>query len=310
MLLSPFFNGYKQYLQLERNLSKNTIEAYLSDISKVEEYSVENNVEISSLELSSEFLQEFVKWIAQSGTSGRSQARILSGIRSFYDYLLLEKKIEKNPTELIEFPKLAKNLPTVLSEVEIESMLALIDLSKEGGFRNKVILELLFACGLRVSELINLEIGHISFKEEWILVTGKGNKQRMVPVSQNALNLIKVYLDSERIHFEAKTKDKEILFLNRRGGRLTRVFIFTVIKELAAKAGIRKKVSPHTFRHSFATELVSNGADLRAVQSMLGHQSITTTEIYAHLDRKHLKNVIDTFHPRSKTNLRKKTNPQ
>jgi integrase/recombinase XerD len=310
MLLSPFFNGYKQYLQLERNLSKNTIEAYLSDISKVEEYSVENNIEISSLELSSEFLQEFVKWIAQSGTSGRSQARILSGIRSFYDYLLLEKKIEKNPTELIEFPKLAKNLPTVLSEVEIESMLALIDLSKEGGFRNKVILELLFACGLRVSELINLEIGHISFKEEWILVTGKGNKQRLVPVSQNALNLIKVYLDSERIHFEAKTKDKEILFLNRRGGRLTRVFIFTVIKELAAKAGIRKKVSPHTFRHSFATELVSNGADLRAVQSMLGHQSITTTEIYAHLDRKHLKNVIDTFHPRSKTNLRKKTNPQ
>lgn len=310
MLLSPFFNGYKQYLQLERNLSKNTIEAYLSDISKVEEYSVENNVEISSLELSSEFLQEFVKWIAQSGTSGRSQARILSGIRSFYDYLLLEKKIEKNPTELIEFPKLAKNLPTVLSEVEIESMLALIDLSKEGGFRNKVILELLFACGLRVSELINLEIGHISFKEEWILVTGKGNKQRLVPVSQNALNLIKVYLDSERIHFEAKTKDKEILFLNRRGGRLTRVFIFTVIKELAAKAGIRKKVSPHTFRHSFATELVSNGADLRAVQSMLGHQSITTTEIYAHLDRKHLKNVIDTFHPRSKTNLIKKTNPK
>lgn len=310
MLLSPFFNGYKQYLQLERNLSKNTIEAYLSDISKVEEYSVENNIEISSLELSSEFLQEFVKWISQSGTSGRSQARILSGIRSFYDYLLLEKKIEKNPTELIEFPKLAKNLPTVLSEVEIESMLALIDLSKEGGFRNKVILELLFACGLRVSELINLEIGHISFKEEWILVTGKGNKQRLVPVSQNALNLIKVYLDSERIHFEAKTKDKEILFLNRRGGRLTRVFIFTVIKELAAKAGIRKKVSPHTFRHSFATELVSNGADLRAVQSMLGHQSITTTEIYAHLDRKHLKNVIDTFHPRSKTNLRKKTNPQ
>jgi integrase/recombinase XerD len=310
MLLSPFFNGYKQYLQLERNLSKNTIEAYLSDISKVEEYSVENNIEISSLELSSEFLQEFVKWIAQSGTSGRSQARILSGIRSFYDYLLLEKKIEKNPTELIEFPKLAKNLPTVLSEVEIESMLALIDLSKEGGFRNKVILELLFACGLRVSELINLEIGHISFKEEWILVTGKGNKQRLVPVSQNALNLIKVYLDSERIHFEAKTKDKEILFLNRRGGRLTRVFIFTVIKELAAKAGIRKKVSPHTFRHSFATELVSNGADLRAVQSMLGHQSITTTEIYAHLDRKNLKNVIDTFHPRSKTNLRKKTNPQ
>jgi len=301
MLLSLFFNGYKQYLQLERNLSKNTVDAYLSDIAKVEEYSVIKEVEITSLELSSEFLNEFIKWISQTGTSGRSQARILSGIRSFYDYLLLEKKVERNPTEFIEFPKLAKKLPSVLSELEIESMLALIDLSKEGGFRNKVILELLFACGLRVSELTNMEIGHVSFKEEWILVTGKGNKQRLVPISQNALNLIKIYLESERVRLEPKTKDKEILFLNRRGGRLTRVFIFTVIKELAIKAGIRKKVSPHTFRHSFATELVSNGADLRAVQSMLGHSSITTTEIYAHLDRKHLKNVIDKFHPRSKT---------
>ena len=224
----------------------------------------------------------------------------MSGIRSFYDYLLLEKQIDKNPTELIEFPRLSRKLPNVLSNEEIELMLAQIDLSKEGGFRNKVILELLFACGLRVSELVNLEKGNIYFKEECILVTGKGNKQRLVPISDNALNLIQLYLDTERNNADTKPKDREILFLNRRGSRLTRVFIFTLVKELAAKAGIRKKVSPHTFRHSFATGLVTNGADLRAVQSMLGHESITTTEIYAHLDRKHLKQVVDQFHPRSK----------
>lgn len=300
MQLSTYTNGYKLYLQLEKNLSKNTIEAYLRDVSKIGLYCSERNIEINILKPTPDFLNDFIKWIVQSGNSATSQARILSGIRSFYDYLLLEKQIDKNPTELIEFPRLSRKLPNVLSNEEIELMLAQIDLSKEGGFRNKVILELLFACGLRVSELVNLEKGNIYFKEECILVTGKGNKQRLVPISDNALNLIQLYLDTERNNADTKPKDKEILFLNRRGSRLTRVFIFTIVKELAAKAGIQKKVSPHTFRHSFATGLVTNGADLRAVQSMLGHESITTTEIYAHLDRKHLKQVVDQFHPRSK----------
>ena len=300
MQLSTYTNGYKLYLQLEKNLSKNTIEAYLRDVSKIGLYCSERNIEINILKPTPDFLNDFIKWIVQSGNSSTSQARILSGIRSFYDYLLLEKQIDKNPTELIEFPRLSRKLPNVLSNEEIEVMLAQIDLSKEGGFRNKVILELLFACGLRVSELVNLEKGNIYFKEECILVTGKGNKQRLVPISDNALNLIQLYLDTERNNADTKPKDREILFLNRRGSRLTRVFIFTLVKELAAKAGIRKKVSPHTFRHSFATGLVTNGADLRAVQSMLGHESITTTEIYAHLDRKHLKQVVDQFHPRSK----------
>jgi integrase/recombinase XerD len=300
MQLSTYTNGYKLYLQLEKNLSKNTIEAYLRDVSKIGLYCSERNIEINILKPTADFLNDFIKWIVQSGNSSTSQARILSGIRSFYDYLLLEKQIDKNPTELIEFPRLSRKLPNVLSNEEIELMLAQIDLSKEGGFRNKVILELLFACGLRVSELVNLEKGNIYFKEECILVTGKGNKQRLVPISDNALNLIQLYLDTERNNADTKPKDREILFLNRRGSCLTRVFIFTLVKELAAKAGIRKKVSPHTFRHSFATGLVTNGADLRAVQSMLGHESITTTEIYAHLDRKHLKQVVDQFHPRSK----------
>jgi len=300
MLLSTFFKGYRQFLQLERNLSKNTIEAYLRDISKIETYCIDNKIELSSLEPSSEFLNGFIKWIAVSGNAATSQARIISGIRSFYEYMLIEKHVEKNPTELLEFPRLSRKLPEVLNSAEIELMLAQIDLSKEGGFRNKVILELLFACGLRVSELVNLEIANIAFKEEWIMVTGKGNKQRLVPISDNALNLIQLYLDTERKMANPKPKDQEILFLNRRGGRLSRVFIFTIVKELAEKAGIRKNVSPHTFRHSFATGLVTNGADLRAVQNMLGHESITTTEIYAHLDRTYLKSVIDEFHPRAK----------
>jgi integrase/recombinase XerD len=305
MLLSTYFKGYRQFLQLEKNLSKNTVEAYLRDISKIDIYCEENKIELSTLEPNNEFFNGFIKWIVVSGNAATSQARILSGIRSFYEYMLIEKHVEKDPTELIEFPRLSRKLPEVLSSAEIELMLSQIDLSKEGGFRNKVILELLFACGLRVSELVNLEMANVSFKEEWIMVTGKGNKQRLVPISDNALNLIQLYLDTERKKANPKAKDKEILFLNRRGGRLSRVFIFTIVKELAEKAGIRKNVSPHTFRHSFATGLVTNGADLRAVQNMLGHESITTTEIYAHLDRTYLKNVIDEFHPRAKKNKTK-----
>lgn len=309
MQIATYYRGFKQYLQLEKNLSGNSVEAYLRDIQKIEEYTVSRNIEIPS-DPSGAFFNDFIKWISESGYSSTSQARILSGIRAFYDYLFLEKVITHNPTELVEFPKTARKLPSVLTSDEIEKMLALIDLSKEGGFRNKVILELLFACGLRVSELVNLEKGHISFENEWILVTGKGNKQRLVPISDNALNLIKIYLETERNQMEVKPTEREILFLNRRGHRLTRVFIFTLIKNLAEAAGIRKKVSPHTFRHSFATGLVTNGADLRSVQNMLGHESITTTEIYAHLDRSHLKTVVETFHPQSGKNpLRKRGKP-
>ena len=300
MLLSTYYNGFRQYLQLEKNVSKNTVEAYLRDIGKIETYCNEAKVELSSIEPDHAFFQGFIKWLALSGVTATTQARIISGIRSFYDYMLLEKHVKHNPTTFLEFPRLTKKLPSILSNEEIEKILEQIDQSKEGGFRNKVILELLFACGLRVSELTHLEIGNISFKEEWIKVTGKGNKQRLVPISDNALHLIKVYLETERNKMAAGPKDKEILFLNRRGNRLSRVFIFMMLKDLAEKAGIKKQISPHTFRHSFATGLVSNGADLRAVQNMLGHESITTTEIYAHLDKKHLSKVIDTYHPRSK----------
>lgn len=299
MNISIYIDEYKRYLQLEKNLSINTLDAYIRDINKIIDFINLNQIKPNSVKIDSYFLNEFVKWIAKSGIAPASQARIISGIRSFFNYLILEKIIDENPAEMLELPKLVKKLPNVLSFEEIEKMISFIDLSITGGFRNKVMLELLFACGLRVSELINLKKSDISFDEEWIIVTGKGNKQRLVPISTNALNLIKIYLETERNNQATATKDKEILFLNRRGAKLSRVFIFNVIKELTQKAGINKNVSPHTLRHSFATGLVTNGADLRAVQNMLGHESITTTEIYTHLDRKFLKNTIDEFHPRS-----------
>ena len=299
MNISLYIDEYKRYLQLEKNLAKNTLEAYIRDINKIIDFINLNQIKTNSVKIDYFFLNDFVKWIAISGIATATQARIISAIRSFFNYLILEKIIDENPTEMLEFPKLVKKLPNILSFEEIEKILSFIDLSITGGFRNKVMLELLFACGLRVSELINLKKTDISFDEEWIIVTGKGNKQRLVPISANALNLIKIYLETERNNQPASTKDKEILFLNRRGTKLSRVFIFNVIKELTQKAGINKNVSPHTLRHSFATGLVTNGADLRAVQNMLGHESITTTEIYTHLDRKFLKKTIDEFHPRS-----------
>lgn len=305
MLLSGYYKGFRQYLQLEKNVSAHTVEAYLSDISKISLFCDESGRNPDTLTPDNEFFQEFIKWLSLSGVKPSTQARVLSGIRAFYAYLLLEKQITHNPAEFLEFPRLTRKLPSVLSYEEIEKILAQIDLSKEGGFRNKVIIELLFACGLRVSELVQLTIGNISFKEEWILITGKGNKQRLVPVSQNALSLIKIYLETERYHATPSAKDREILFLNKRGGRLSRVYIFMMLKDLALKAGIRKSISPHTLRHSFATSLVTHGADLRAVQDMLGHESITTTEIYTHLDKKHLSHVIDTYHPRAGKNTKK-----
>lgn len=304
MNISLFIGEYKRYLQLEKNLSLNSIEAYIRDVKKLEAFLL--NYSFNKANLSAEILNEFVKWIAKEDISPSTQARIISGIKSFFNYLLIEKKIEENPAEDIDFPKLEKKLPIYLNYNEIERIFSIIDLSKTGGFRNKVILELLFACGLRVSEVINIKKNDISYEEEWLKVIGKGNKQRLVPISKNALNLIKIYNDTERNHQKPISKDKDILFLNRRGGKLSRIYIFNIIKELAEKVGINKNVSPHTLRHSFATSLVTNGADLRAVQSMLGHESITTTEIYTHLDRKFLKNTVDEYHPRSEKRKSKK----
>jgi len=307
MHLSGFYKGYKQYLQLERNLSQNTIEAYLRDISMLERYCSEMDIIQVSIEPEPEFFHNFIKWIVQSGKSSSTHARILSGIRSFYDYLVLEKHIQKNPTELIDFPKLSRKLPYILTVNEINEMVIQSNLLEKGKVsRNTVILELLFACGIRVSELVNLEIGNIYFKEECILVTGKGNKQRLVPISDSALTLISKYLEEIRNTAKVKIADKDILFLNRSGGRLSRIYIFKMVKNLAEKAGINKTISPHTFRHSFATELVTNGADLRSVQVMLGHESITTTEIYAHLDKSELKKVVDEFHPRTIKRMKSK----
>lgn len=300
MNISQYIGEYERYLQLEKNLSPNSIQAYIRDIKKIEDFVNIKKLNFANLIFNNEFFINFINWIAENGIAPASQARIISGIRSFFNYLLLEKIIDENPTEMIEFPKLAKKLPNVLTNEEIEKMLSVIDLSKTGSFRNKVILELLFACGLRVSELITLKKNDISFDEEWIKVTGKGNKQRLVPISENALKLIEIYLETERNHQKPLNTDKEILFLNKRGTKLSRVLIFNVVKELAEKAGVRKNVSPHTLRHSFATGLVTNGADLRAVQTMLGHESITTTEIYTHLDRKFLTKTVDEFHPRAK----------
>ncbi|NUM30983.1 MAG: site-specific tyrosine recombinase XerD [Bacteroidetes bacterium] len=300
MNISLYIAEYERYLRLEKNLSPNSIQAYIRDIKKIEDFININSINLSSNKPNSDFFESFINWLAQNGIAPSSQSRIISGIRSFFNYLLLEKIIDENPAEMIEFPKLAKKLPNFLTLEEIEKMLSIIDLSKTGGFRNKVIIELLFACGLRVSELVNLKKADISYDEEWIKVTGKGNKQRLVPISQNALKLIEIYLETERNKQKASNADKETLFLNRRGKKLSRVFVFNIIKELAIKAGVRKNVSPHTLRHSFATGLVANGADLRSVQLMLGHESITTTEIYTHLDRKFLTQTIDEFHPRSK----------
>jgi integrase/recombinase XerD len=291
--------AYEGFLKLEKGLSSNSIEAYLSDIGKLEKFMEISQVEVGPEELDREHLGEFLIWISEMGLSARSQARILSGIKAFYRYLLLEDLIEKDPTALLEGPRLGSKLPEVLSVEEIDRMLELIDLSKPQGRRNKAMLETLYSCGLRVTELVRLQISGIFRAEGFIRVIGKGDKERLVPFSPRALKEIDLYLpDRNALSIQAGNED--ILFLNRRGKMLTRNMVFTIIKELAKTAGIQKTVSPHTFRHSFATHLVEGGADLRAVQEMLGHESITTTEIYTHLDSAYLREAIISFHPRSK----------
>lgn len=290
---------YEGFLKLEKGLSSHSIEAYLSDLKKLEQFLLHAGIAGGPEMLTTEQLGQFLLWISELGLSARSQARILSGIKAFYRYLLMEDIIQKDPTALLEGPRLGRKLPEVLTVAEIDRMLDMIDLSKPQGRRNKAMLETLYSCGLRVTELVGLQISGIFRAEGFIRVIGKGDKERLVPVSDRAIKEIDLYMP-DRNALPVQPGFEDILFLNRRGRMLTRNMVFTVIKELARDAGIKKTVSPHTFRHSFATHLVEGGADLRAVQEMLGHESITTTEIYTHLDREYLREAIISFHPRSK----------
>jgi len=290
---------YNAYLKLERHLSENTVTAYLTDIEKFAKYVISVDEMMLPERVSELLIHSFLQDLAELGLSERSQARILSGLKSFYNFLLLNNYIETNIAKTIETPRLGRKLPIVLSLEEIDELQATIDLSKPEGHRNKAIIETLYSCGLRVSELVNLRITNLHFKEEYIKVIGKGSKERIVPISQKAIKEITLYLTSYRNHLTVNTADKDIVFLNRRGRKLTRVMIFTIVKQLAKKMGLQKNISPHTFRHSFATHMVEGGADLRAVQEMLGHESILTTEIYTHLDRTYLKEIILQHHPRA-----------
>lgn len=288
---------YSAYLLLERGLSNNTREGYLNDVKKLLNYLNENNLSLKDVSL--DHLHNFIATLHDLGISSRSQARIISGIKSFFRFLKLENHIDTNPTLLLESPRVGRKLPEVLSIEEIDEMISCIDLSTNEGQRNRAIIETLYSCGLRVSELINLEINKIFLEEEYIVIKGKGNKERIVPISPTAIHEIKLYLNDRR-HLDIKPGEENILFLNRRGRRLTRVMIFYIIKQLAELANIRKEISPHTLRHSFATHLLEGGANLRAIQQMLGHESISTTEIYIHIDCTRLREEILSFHPRNK----------
>ena len=289
--------GYKAWLQLEKSLADNSVQAYLHDIEKLTSYLlVKKNLKTPD-EITLKDLEKFVQWVHELGMTPTSQARIISGLRSFYKYCLLEQISSTDPTVLLEAPKLKRLLPDILSFEEIEMIIAVIDLSKPEGGRNKAILETMYSCGIRVSELVNLKISCLYLDVGFIKVIGKGDKERLVPIGADAIKYINIYRNDIRCHIQIKTGEEDILFLNRRGSRLTRVMIFLMLKALVKKAGITKNISPHTFRHSFATHLVEGGADLRAVQEMLGHESITTTEIYTHLDREYLRNTLQQFHP-------------
>lgn len=291
------FRNFETYLRLEKSLSENSVYAYMNDVSKLEKYFTENRNGITPALASYSDLKEFLIWYAEDNKNARTQSRVLSGIRAFYRFLLIEGEIEENPATLIESPRIGFKLPEVLSVTEIDRMIDAIDLSKSEGHRNKAIIETLYGCGLRVSELVNLRLTDIHYGEGYVIVTGKGNKQRLVPIGGKALKEIDIYkLDRNTLPV---IKDQNVLFLNRRGSKLTRAMIFTIIKDLAAKAGITKSISPHTFRHSFATHMIEGGADLRAVQEMLGHESILTTEIYTHIDRSFLRDTLIMFHPRA-----------
>jgi len=295
---NTLIKGFLIYLKLEKSLSPNSIEAYENDIKKLISFIEFQSIDKGITKLKLQDLQAFIKWLSEIGLSARSQSRIISGIKSFYKYLILERLIEANPSELLELPRLGRKLPETLSVQEIDMMIAQIDRSKAEGERNKAIIETLYSCGLRVSELIDLRISHLYPEDSFIRVIGKGNKERLIPIGQQALKQIDLYLNHSRLLLNIDKEYEDYVFLNRRGKKLTRNMIFIIIKDLAARAVIQKNISPHTFRHSFATHLVEGGADLRAVQEMLGHESIITTEIYTHLDRTFLRNEILSHHPR------------
>ena len=288
---------YTNYLRIERGLSANTIQNYRLDVEKLISWLGENQINDTPINIAEDRLQEFIYFVAKT-MNPRSQSRIISGLKSFFNYLIFEDYRKTNPLELIEAPKVGRKLPDTLSQEEINLLILTVDLSSPQGERNRAMLETLYSCGLRASELTDLKISSLYFDEGFIQVSGKGNKQRFVPIAPQTQKYIKIYLKEVRVHENIKPEATDTLFLNRRGGKLTRAMIFTIIKQLAEKAGIKKTISPHTFRHSFATHLLENGADLRAIQQMLGHESITTTEIYMHLDRSHLVEVIHKFHPR------------
>ena len=291
--------GFRAYLKLERSLSENSIEAYSRDIEKLYQFSDIQAIKLKPETITLNNLREFISWVVELGMIPSSQARILSGVKSFYKYLLMEDMIKSDPSELLESPKITRKLPDTLSYHDINKMIDAIDLSKPEGGRNKAILEVLYGCGLRVSELTELKLSNLYLDIEFIKVTGKGSKERLVPIGGSAIKALKIWIETIRVHITIKKGEEDMVFLNRRGSRLSRVYIFMIIKDLALLTGINKTISPHTFRHSFATHLVEGGADLRAVQEMLGHESITTTEIYTHLDREYLKETINSFHPRT-----------
>ncbi len=291
--------GFQAYLKLEKGLSDNSIEAYSRDIEKLQQYSDSLINKLSPEAFSLNDLRLFINWINELGMIPSSQARILSGIKSFYKYLLVEDIIKNSPAELLESPKKQRKLPDTLSINDINRLIAAIDLSKPDGARNKAIIEVLYSCGLRVSELTELKLSNLYLEIEFVKVIGKGNKERLVPIGGEAIKALSIWIDNVRGHASIKKGEEDMVFLNRRGSRLSRVYIFMLIKQLAQMAGIKKSISPHTLRHSFATHLVEGGADLRAVQEMLGHESITTTEIYTHLDREYLKETIISYHPRN-----------
>jgi integrase/recombinase XerD len=297
MMWQSYKKGFKAWLQLEKSLSDNSVEAYMHDIEKLTTFFFLQKKEIKPSEVTLKELELFIHWINELGMSVASQARIISGLRNFYKYCELEQICQTDPTMLLEAPKTQRKLPDVLSYTEIEEIISAIDLSKDEGGRNKAILETLYSCGLRVSELVNLRLSDLFFDVGFIKVIGKGDKERLVPIGRDAIKYILIYIDNIRNQLQIKNGEEDIVFLNRRGHRLSRVMIFLLLKELVKIAGIQKNISPHSFRHSFATHLVEGGADLRAVQEMLGHESITTTEIYTHLDREYLRTTLQQFHP-------------
>ena len=294
-----YIKNYQSYLKIERGLSKNSIDNYVFDIEKLCNFLEENNIDISPIAIQEETIQQFIYTISKT-VNPRSQARTISGLKSFFSYLIFEDYRQSNPMELIETPRLGRKLPDTLNLEDIDKLIGAVDLTLKEGKRNRAMLETLYACGLRVSELTTLKISDLFFEEGFIKITGKGNKQRFVPISSHTQKYIEIYKNTDRNLLPIQKGHEDTLFLNRRGKQLTRAMIFTIIKNLAIKIDLNKTISPHTFRHSFATHLLENGADLRSIQLMLGHESITTTEIYMHVDRKHLSQVLESFHPRSK----------